>query len=449
MPPTPLSYELENTDESLPYSALALPLLQPGANNSGSASAVSSLSKRVALSSIRKVLGDFRPDDPVRYRQSLDRSWTLSVKDGHVEGTWKPAGWTGASNPADLTGAMAVFYSYAQSSVSQLKDVLAQMEPMCTVGPAKPDLCCEDVRDVIRSRLDEVVGALAAPDGPCAERVDQVLNALGRNSSEPSGLIAILKDNYVKDPSLDGEGICCPDDARRLAQFELFAGSIECLHERWCRFKDEFLGNGKGAIAFRIGNAQRYLRVIAATVADLVRGLNLSGYSAAARDITNIGEEIKAGEKKDACKHDRHPPTLGCVLSWMRDFAQYRAPGLLQRPGRGSFQTLEEEASELAKRARELEKWADAEFSSDAIRQSIGGTHIATGALALKGVVLGIPSAAERLRRQIECFEQLIKQLSGGCDPLNSGLGGDGKAGRGGSPAGSIADKGKAKPGGN
>src|SRR5687768_7029840 len=109
----PADHGGDESDDKLPSGAFALAIRTDGfPAGGGGGSGLTSRSSQIALGNIRRVLGSgFKPNDPAGYRDLLNRSFDLKTVDGHIEATWRPAGWNGKSSPVDLSPEWHVLHS--------------------------------------------------------------------------------------------------------------------------------------------------------------------------------------------------------------------------------------------------------------------------------------------------------------------------------------------------
>ena len=130
----------------------------------------------------------------------LSRAFTETEVRGHYEYSARRRPLMGSAGAAagttvapELTGAAAVVYSYALSTVTQCKEKLAGFEPLIEVEEEPLDT----IRDVANADLDDLVSALATDD-IVPERVDLAFAKLGVDASTKSagvrGDLALVRD---------------------------------------------------------------------------------------------------------------------------------------------------------------------------------------------------------------------------------------------------------------
>jgi hypothetical protein len=337
--------EDENWGGGFPSGAFVIPTFSAGDAPRQSNGATGANANAIALASIKQVLGmRFNPTDAPGYQQLLKNNFKLTVVEGRRDATWTPASSGGLTNPSALRGAEAVFYAHAESTVTRLKDGLRRMEKLSRAGLEKPDVCCEDIREVLSNKLEELVRSIAITGEPCLERVTAGFTDL-------HALVDLFEEEYIgKDPTGNGTEICCPEDARRLAKCRVFVDGIEMLETQWRNFADEFLAaNGGASIDATLKRARLHLRVISSTVQDLICGLARLGWR---QTVLNL-EPVKP-----------EGPMVGGVLRWIKEFAGRAMVGL-QSSGRGGFQVLASEATTLAGYVQDLSDWVQGTVVSE------------------------------------------------------------------------------------
>jgi len=314
---------------------------------------------QMATRAIKAVVPGYVAGDGKRYAESLKKNFNIELKDGYQYVNWAPASLGGATNPADLTGAMASFYHHASARISQAREELRKLEPMCE---ADHEDCCEDIRLVIRAKLDELEAAFGADCGPCEEWVEEIFVLLLGNDADDEhdhiddnehGLIGRLEDDYTEEDSA-----YCPDEEIRLAKIRLFRSTLISLCEEWRRFADEFIhgeNRSSSLIVHRLGHRSV---VISKSISIIRDGLVSAGYSIEQLTVELLDEEEGDEEAVEVGPVDEMEPlTACCALTRLESFACTRAPDLLRNPGAGAYISLATESLQLERLACMVRGW--------------------------------------------------------------------------------------------
>jgi hypothetical protein len=376
---------------------------------------------QMATRAIKSVVPGYVAGDGKRYAESLKKNFNIGIKDGYQFVNWAPASLGGATNPADLTGAMASFYHHASARITQAREELRKLEPMCE---ADHEDCCEDIRLVIRSKLDELEAAFGADCGPCEEWVEEVfVLLLGNDADEDDdiddddhGLIGRLEDEYTEEDSA-----YCPEEEIRLAKIRLFRSALISLCEEWRRFADEFIhGDNRSSslIVHRLGHRSV---VISKSISIIRDGLLSAGYSSEQLTVELLDdEEEEAGIDPD---EEVEPLTACCAMTRLETFACTRAPDLLRTPGVGAFISLTTESRQLERLACMVRGWLMGKLINnkdldDCLRGQgnfpVGNRawiKAAEGTGAISLAIRGVMAAAFTLWQQMRFFHADVETL--------------------------------------
>jgi hypothetical protein len=320
---------------------------------------------QMAARAIQAVVPGYAAGDGKRYAESLKRSFNFELKDGYQSIRWAPASVGGATNPADLTGAVANFYHHASARISQAREELRKLEPMCA---ADHEDCCEDIRQVIGAKLDELEIAFSADCGPCEEWVDGVFTLLiGDDADEEPppaadanpGLIGTLEDDYIEEDSA-----FCPGEETRLAKIRLFRSAMISLCDEWHRFANEFIrGENRSAVQI-VRVVEKRSVVISKSIGIIRNGLLSAGFTSELLTVELLDEEEERNGTAVDQDEDRESLTACCALTRLETFCTSTSR-LLSAPGVGAFTTLAAESEQLVDVACRVRVWLMKKFDHD------------------------------------------------------------------------------------
>jgi hypothetical protein len=129
-----------------------------------------------AFAAVRDILG-WRPklNDPRGFKAALERSFELSVVEGHVAWKYTPRGYAMMADMGEVTGAQASLLNRARAAVDLVKPLVSSLTPLAC------DTCADEyepIRDMVVAELDGLVAELAQPAGPRIQIVDDLFRQL-------------------------------------------------------------------------------------------------------------------------------------------------------------------------------------------------------------------------------------------------------------------------------
>jgi hypothetical protein len=365
----------------------------------------------MATQAIKSVIPGYVAGEPKRYSESLKKNFVLGRKDGYEFVDSAPASLGGATNPADLTGAPASFYHHASGRLTQAREELRKLEPL---SDSDYEESCEDIRLVIRAKLDELESAFGAECGPCEEWVNQILVLLlGHDAAsddddeieeDDRGLVGRMEDAFTKDASAH-----CPGEELRLAKVRLFRSTLISLGEEWDRFADEFIHGEQVSPSIVVRRLGSRLVVVCKSLENIRHGLAAAGYST---------EQLTVESLEDPEDEDEEPLTACCAFNRLENFAAVRGLALLQQPGPGAFHSLAIESDQLTALACSVRSWLMGKLiNSDELddclseqRKFAGGSitwiKAAQGTGAINLCFQGVMASALTLWQQMRAFHE-------------------------------------------
>ncbi len=359
-----------------------------GFQSFGESNSQSSISA-MAANAIARVIPGYDGTAPNSFARSLATQFKFQERDGLSVPIFAPSGIAGSVNSANLPEALAEFFNLASARIAEARASLSGLEPLCE---AEHKDCCNDLRDVIGAKFDELESAIGAEFGPCTNWVNEVFVQLLGDRAKPAG----LADDLVKEYT-NGKKASCPDEERKLAKLRIFVGSLEALRDEWKKFSDFFITK-PGSVSLVAAKCLQRVKVMAFAVQNIERGLASVGIGEAFISVENLDPDV---------------PNEGTVLYALRRlsrFATQQAPSLLSTLGEGSLQSLDAESKQLIELAEALEDWLSEMLpSASSLKDLIANMkdepdQITGVTLAVKGVI----SSASTLVAQMTQFQKEI-----------------------------------------
>ncbi len=353
------------------------------------ASATTQLSQRVSAT-MREVLGrSARPSDTQSFLAALNRSFSITERDGLSEVVWQPHNFAGQADlGGGITGAQASLVNSASLGLGETLNLLDQLYMMQPDGDPES---ASSIKAIVRSSLQEIVGELKREGGPLVPRVQQIFVALlardealappestdSKTKPKPGkqGAPAQPAENQPEESQRDSATAARSHDKRfeieignlkpfsqlqtLQAEFGLINTSINTIEEElnysnflvirdyafglygsWLVYlKDPHVGLGTDLVKF-----SRALSVIDDTVYEVLTAL----------DSVNVGQ---AERLVSYFSFEKKPLNLEDVFNWITIFASEEAPRLVQEGGRRGIR-------EVAAKAYELSRVVDAMVTS-------------------------------------------------------------------------------------
>ncbi len=267
------------------------------------------------------------------FTKSLEKNLQIKRANGFSLVEWAPLGGGTPGGTTPQVGALAAFYYRASAKLALAREELLKLEPMCEVDYLE---CCEDLTEVIRTKLDELECAMGSDCGPCPNWVDEIFTQLlGAEHSNEGGLMDVLEKSYTT-----GEIPNCPDEEQKLADISLFQAGLVGLRSEWHLFKTKFI-YGKLSLSVRTMLLLNRTAVMKQNLHQIRVGLHRVGY----------GKAWLAVEQVDGAG------SVCCLLDRLEQFVGVRAHELLEHPGQGAFAALLVESRQLMDVAGHVRGW--------------------------------------------------------------------------------------------
>jgi hypothetical protein len=190
--PTPFPLLVGNVD----LTTGTAPAGTRGGGYGGGGSPAQSAGETVS-SAIRDVLGyRTKTTDTKGFLTALERSFSCHQKAGHTVCTWTPRSYA-STIPAGLgalTGAQASIFERAKVSADSILPLLDGLTPLA----AAADLQDTDaIRNIVRSRVTDIVAELSLEGGPRTQRVDELFERLTGKLPGTAGTVVLIDVNTV------------------------------------------------------------------------------------------------------------------------------------------------------------------------------------------------------------------------------------------------------------
>lgn len=174
-----------------------------GGGGGYSSSHVDTSAGATVSSAIRDVLGyRTKTTDTKGFVAALQRSFSCHDTSGHTVCTWTPRSYA-STIPADLgalTGAQASIFERTKVSADSIIPLLDGLTPLL-VDADRED--ANAIRNIVRSRITELVSELSLEGGPRTQRVDELFERLTGVVFDSTG--RPVPDEFITIDNVDGE----------------------------------------------------------------------------------------------------------------------------------------------------------------------------------------------------------------------------------------------------
>lgn len=148
-------------------------------------------------SAIRDVLGyRTKTTDTKGFLAALERSFSCYEKAGHTVCTWTPRSYA-STIPAGLgalTGAQASIFERAKVAADSIVPLLNGLTPLASDADLQDT---DAIRNIVRSRITDIVAELSLEGGPRTQRVDELFERLTGKLPGTAGTVVLIDVNNV------------------------------------------------------------------------------------------------------------------------------------------------------------------------------------------------------------------------------------------------------------
>jgi hypothetical protein len=340
--PTPFPLLVGNVD----LTAGTAPHGRSGGGGGYGGGSVDTSAGAAVSSAIRDVLGyRTKATDTKGFVAALQRSFASYDKGGHTVCAWTPRSYA-STIPADLgalTGAQASIFERAKVSADSILPLLDGLTPLLAIADRED---VDAIRNIVRSRVTELVSELSLEGGPRTQRVDELFERLTgvvfvNNVPVPAVFVTLdnvggelgkLRDRF----GFSRDQINLVREEEDFTNFLIVVDSISSLFETWKQVR-AFFNRTDGApatgdVAPFLGTQlvliSRQLNVITETVQETYFAMDSVFLGPAERQtvLLSLKDEGTAAPATTTI-------LLSELLDWIDRFAAEEGPRLIEDAG--------------------------------------------------------------------------------------------------------------------